>query len=474
MSTSDRLPPGDPLRAYIEKVLELLHRSEDKSPTSLELDAVARELGLSPGDRARLESTAADALARGQGFLEHGRPQDAVAELETAAALRPDHVETLHALASARAALAVDENSAPDDAAARALVRRTLALEPRHDPSFELLNRLDAAQGRGQGARGPSGRRRAAGRLWLAVGLSAVVLLFVLVLLLLRKGAPAAHGGAEAVRPAVSPSAGASPVDVSSPPGAEVAAVGGSPPVALGQGRQEASLALEAELATRSISVDVKASWFDRYPEHTYYNAWLLMRNDGKGEVTELHVETLYLDAEERVLKQQLHYAVSSLRPPARPGDTVPVRIISEVPPGTTAARLHLVSFESRPASPAAAAKRLDVKWVIPKPAGVELEVDERWAELSENSMKGGYWHKIIFEVRNTGTVPLRELRFSVLRYDAADVMQQADTLNVAWSMDMPLFVGEARILSSLDGTPVPIKRYAVEVTGAAVGLREE
>ena len=60
--------------------------------------------------------------------------------------------------------------------------------------------------------------------------------------------------------------------------------------------------------------------------------AFIELEKEGKGEVTELHVETLYLDAEERVLKQQLHYAVSSLRPPARPGDTVPVRIISEVP----------------------------------------------------------------------------------------------------------------------------------------------
>ena len=125
MSTSDRLPPGDPLRAYIEKVLELLHRSEDKSPTSLELDAVARELGLSPGDRARLESTAADALARGQGFLEHGRPQDAVAELETAAALRPDHVETLHTLASARAALAACPETARRSSSNRQRAART-------------------------------------------------------------------------------------------------------------------------------------------------------------------------------------------------------------------------------------------------------------------------------------------------------------------------------------------------------------
>jgi hypothetical protein len=164
MSTHDELPPGDPLRAYIEKVLELLHRGEDAPPTPVELAAVAKDLGLTPDDRERLERTAADALARGLGYLEHGRPRDAAEELETAAALRPHDVDTLHALAAARAALAIAEGHASDDAAARVLVRRTLVLDPRHKDSVRAAqpagrrSRAWRAKRQGRDRRIPPGR----------------------------------------------------------------------------------------------------------------------------------------------------------------------------------------------------------------------------------------------------------------------------------------------------------------------------
>jgi hypothetical protein len=110
----------------------------------------------------------------------------------------------------------------------------------------------------------------------------------------------------------------------------------------------------------------------------------------------------------------------------------------------------------------------------VPQPAGVHIEVYERWSEVTENPFKGGYWHKVIFEIRNTGTVPMRALTFNIMRFDAADELRQADALAVSWSHDIPLFAGETRVISSLENTPVPIKRYAVQVTVATAGLQFE
>lgn len=486
MSTHDELPPGDPLRAYIEKVLELLHRGEDAPPTPVELAAVAKDLGLTADDRERLERTAADALARGLGYLEHGRPRDAAEELETAAALRPHDVDTLHALAAARAALAIAEGHGSDDAAARVLVRRTLVLDPRHKPSFELLNRLDAAERRRAGGSGNA-------RLWAALVLAVLLLVGLVAFLLLKKPGP------DAPTPNVS---GLADAPVSAAAGGMLAAAGGAipedpnalppeepgnippqrlfpasvpPPLALaGDGRASASLNLEPDLAAQHIGVEVKSAWFERYPERSYFNAWTLLKNEGQEDVTELKTEVQYLDAAGKVVKQQTQLAIISLREALRPGDTVPVRIISEVPGDTMAARMHLLHIKTRPAAPPPAAKPLEVKWTVPQPAGVKIEVYERWAEVSENTFKGGYWHKVIFEVRNTGTIPMRALTFNIMRFDAADELRQADALAVSWSHDIPLFAGETRVISSLESTPVPIKRYAVQVTVATAGLQFE
>lgn len=484
MSTHDELPPGDPLRAYIEKVLELLHRGEDAPPTPVELAAVAKDLGLTPDDRERLERTAADALARGLGYLEHGRPRDAAEELETAAALRPHDVDTLHALAAARAALAMTEGHASDDAAARVLVRRVLVLDPRHKPSFELLNRLDAA-GRRRGEGGGTGN----GRLWAALIVAVLLLVGLVVYLLSQKQTPvtgiavAPESAAAESSEAVAAAGGAEPPDPNAlpteepgniPPQRLFAASVPPPLVVAGDGRASASLALAPELAAKHVGVDVKSAWFERYPERSYFNAWTLLKNEGQEDITELKTETQYLDAAGKSLKHQAHFAVIGLSEPLRPGDTVPVRVISEVPGDTMSARMQLLSVKTRPAAPPPPAKVLDVKWTVPQPQGVNIEVYERWAEVSENTFKGGYWHKVVFEIRNTGTIPMRALTFNIMRFDAADELRQADALAVSWSHDIPLFAGETRVISSLESTPVPIKRYAVQVTVATAGLQFE
>ena len=464
------LPPEDPLRAYIEKVLELTHRRDGRSedaPTPSELAAVARELGLSEADRARLEQAGADALARGLGFLEHGRARDAVAELETAAALRPHDVETLHALAAARGALSVEEGSPADDAAARALVRRVLALDPRHKPSFELLNRLDAAKKRAaSGGAGPQGGSR---RIGIIAALLVVAVAIVAALVLVRR-APVATPATVAPSPDAPDSPATEPGDapperlfpVSAPPSMAVA----------GDGRVEATYVLDDSFAGKGVALDLKAAWFNRFPERTYYNAWLLLKNDTGSVISELKTTTSYVDAAGKVLASQQHYPVISIAEPLQPGDTVPIRVIKEVEPATVGARMHLDALTTRDAVAREPAAPVELEWPIAKPADVELEVRERWAENSANSLKGGYWHKVVLELHNKSARPLRALNINVQRFDAQGQLLQADSVNAAW--DVPVFPGELRILKTLETLPVPVKKYHLQVIGVTVGLEKE
>lgn len=472
MSTRDALPPDDPLRTYIEKVLELTHRRDgqpDDAPSPGDLEAVAKELGLSGADRKRLEQAAADALARGLGFLEHGRPRDAVEELETAAALRPHDVETLHALAAARGALSIETGSAEEDAAARALVRRTLALDPRHKPSFELLNRLDAAKKRGPsvGPGRPAGSSKRIGK--IAAVLVVLGVIVVALMLVRRPPAPAnaSDGSAsadEAEAPATEP--GDTPPErlfpVSAPPSMAVA----------GDGRIDATYTLDESFDGKGVGLDVKAAWFNRYPERTYYNAWLLLKNDTGSVVSELKAKTEYLDASGKVLAAQNHFPVISIAEPLQPGDTVPVRVIKEVAPEVVAARMHLEKLTTREVAPREAAKAVELEWPVAKPADVDVEVRERWVELSENTLKGGFWHKIVLELHNKSAKPLRALNINVQRFDGGGQLQQADAVNAAW--EVPLFPGEVRVIKSLETLTVPVKKYHLQVTGVTVGAERE
>jgi len=470
-------PPDDALRAYIEKVLDLLHRDENTAPTPIELAAVAKELGLTAADQARLESTAADALARGLGFLEHGRPRDAAPELETAVALRPHDVPTLHALAAARAEIALTEGDAAEDAAARALVRRTLVLDPRHKDSFQLLNRLDA----GGGGRGRAGGKRTAGPspgLRLVAAVALIVAVVLAGVLLMREAprsaavdnAPAHEGLAEA--PPSEPNARPSTVP-ENVPAQRLFPESLTPDLSVaGDARVDTTLGLDPAFAEKKLGFDLKAAWFNRFPEHAYFNAWVLLKNDTGEDVTELKAETQFLDSGGKVLSARDHFVVISVNTALRPGDTVPVKVISEVPAATTTAQTRLVSLKTRPVKASAPAQPVALVWAVPRPADVAIELAERWVEVTENTSKGGFWHKVVFEVRNTGTTPLHVFKLNVRRFDANDTMLEADELNVAWSLDVPLFVGETRLVSSLGTTATPVKRYAVEVINATAGLQ--
>lgn len=475
--TPTDIPDGPPLQQYIHKVLELLNAEGRPAPTPAELAGLAHQMGISADDRGHLDRLGHESLTRGLAVLEKGLPADAVPDLETAAGLRPHDVETLHALAAARAAIAITQRSVDDDRRARQLVRRTLDLDPRHKSSFELLDRLDAHRPPRGGKAAVAGDRRLFGILG---AVAVVITVAVLVVLAVRPS------GVDTLNRRPTPNA-AGPASEAplAPNGAGTSGTGGSAdepterlfpladaPVSIaaaGAGRQPGSLELDPDMLARGLGGDVKDAWFNRFPDRTYFNAWVLIRNDSKEDVTTLQIESQYLDDKGLVLKSQQHFPVISTSEPLRPGDTVPVQLVSEVPASTVGARIKIEKVETRPAEATADPKAVDLQWLVPRPTGVELALTERRVESTPNS-EGGIWHRVVLSLQNKGTVPLRALTLNVMRYDAHDALRQADAVTVSWRHQVPLFVGETRTLSSLEAMPVPITRYAVQVTAAAAG----
>jgi hypothetical protein len=238
-----------------------------------------------------------------------------------------------------------------------------------------------------------------------------------------------------------------------------------------GDGRVDATLGRDPAFAEKKLGFDLKAAWFNRFPERSYFNAWVLLKNDTGESVTELKAETQFLDSGGKVLATRAHFVVIGINTAMRPGDTAPVKVISEVPATATAAQMRLVSVKTRPVDASAPAQPVPLQWAVPRPTDVEIELVERWAEVSENTSKGGFWHKVVLEVRNKSATPLRAFKLNVQRFDAQDTMLQADAVTVSWPHDIPLFAGETRIVSSLESTATPVKRYVVQVIGATAGI---
>src|SRR5688572_23528065 len=90
------------LDSYVERLLAL-KSAEDDDLDAAELREIALELGLSEEDLENADAAASKYLKRGQGFAEHDRWDDAIAELTNAMALQPQRPEVLFALADAHA-----------------------------------------------------------------------------------------------------------------------------------------------------------------------------------------------------------------------------------------------------------------------------------------------------------------------------------------------------------------------------------
>src|SRR5690554_4230821 len=89
----------DTIRKYIDRALEVSHTSEHEVSAD-ELAEIAREIGLTDADLARVDRAVEDGMTRGNNFLRQSMWDDAIRELDDVVAL---------ALTNARAKVALAE-----------------------------------------------------------------------------------------------------------------------------------------------------------------------------------------------------------------------------------------------------------------------------------------------------------------------------------------------------------------------------
>ncbi len=132
------------LQAFINKLLTLQGEQRDKPFSDAELKEIALDMGMSEQAWQASQQQAQDYYEEGEGHLKYRNWEDAVQELEQAVALRPNHVASNHALATAYYGLWAQDREEKYQVAAEKYADRALQLKPGYNPTLRLMSKLRA------------------------------------------------------------------------------------------------------------------------------------------------------------------------------------------------------------------------------------------------------------------------------------------------------------------------------------------
>jgi hypothetical protein len=421
------LPPHEEaLKAYIARILAV--KADQSATLSADaLRAIALDLGLSEADLAAGVAEAARYHQRGLGFLRHQRWADAVEELSAANALAPDDLDILHALASAHAGLWHHERHPASREAAEALARRCLDLAPDHEPSFVLLNALDAPN---------RATRPNAPRSWLkpalVLGLSVAVLLGVMV--------------AWERRPA---------------PVASVPRPSGAKPAPL----VEVPVSLVSDAKSAGIRLEARLSQLSNYETSSYYKQAIALTNTGATEWQALTLQAEYLDAAGAVIARKPISALADHKASVRPGDVHLFNDLQRATPRLHHVRLRVLVRQEVPIRAAKLVPRpLAPTWATEAPAGVKLAFRERSGAVSRHAMFTTVYVKPVVEIENTGAVTVKTLRMAISLYDAKDRLLGTRDHLVVSGEGMALPPGETRLDNWIEQAPTSYHHHRLSV----------
>jgi hypothetical protein len=131
------------VRSYIEQALRV-QSGENQGEELPDLDAVARELGMTDLDMAEVKQAALEHFERGSHYCRHRQWDDAITELKVATALDPRNVPALHLLAESHAGRWRENDARADRGEAERLAKRCIDLQADYEPAFALLENLKA------------------------------------------------------------------------------------------------------------------------------------------------------------------------------------------------------------------------------------------------------------------------------------------------------------------------------------------
>ena len=425
------------LQDYIARLLSM-QDERDEWLEEADLKTVARDLGLSDEDLARIDATTEAHRQRGQYFSQHDAWDDAVAEYRQAAALKPFDVSLVHTLAVAHASRFEETGMAEDREAAERYARRCIELDPTHQPSYELLAALKQLPA-------TASPKPAAPKTIVLVTAAAVIVVGAATLIFLNT----------------------SPDEAPPPPPTATAAPDGAPPSEM----QIPVRLLDADNA-QDLRLDVQRSLLNDYDSTFSYTLHATLLNEAD-ELHRLRMKMALVDADGAVFQTQYFDARSDHQPYLRPGDTAPIAELiyeKQPPPRLQEIQLSIDIVEQEPAAAVYDAPTpLSVAWEFTQPSHLDVEIYERENRITSGI--GERMHFLTLAARNQGTRSVQHLRLKVTWFDAQDATITSELTYVVPSSGPAMRSGETWLARAIgkfpEGENVPFARYAVSVVEA-------
>ncbi len=445
---------SDTIQLYVERVERLIQQRR-QTVTEEDLQEIARELGMSDADLAAVEEEVQSRYERGMGFVDHGMWNDAVEQLREAAALAPSRVYLLHALANAYFCRGRDNKSKDDMQQAEAWARRCLDLDPQYQAAFILLGEIkDQNIAESEGLSTRKAAMTLVGSLVLCVvgGSVASIIAVIIEPSLAEDQNTTTETDSVVVNDnLVVPVAATQPKDTKPVP---LQPSAGNLPVDFNPGRWKGQVALDLREVNNKV-----------YTDKAYFSWKGLIENTGNLEIDEVTAKLELINGSDEVLVSDIITLVDDYKPALRPGDVNTFYTTKGSEAAVERAKVTITNVKAEPAAKGyAKSKLISPKWAVKKPANLNIEVRERFTSHSHNDMMNSGFFKAAWEIKNTGSTPIRTVKVGLRLMDGNGTTLDDSSWLVAFSSSPTIRPGEMRLASTTKSVAKTYKKYELSI----------
>lgn len=386
---------GDLLESFIKKILDYQDDPQPALPPQADLLAIAQDLGMSEEEWETFKKEGDEHYARGKNFLKYNNFEDALKEFQQAFVVDPYRKDLAFDIASVYGRRWEKTGNSEDKKQANIYARYCLQLDARHEGAAQWVSRLSQPRKKGN---------RFVRLTGIILGVVVGIPMFLIILVAIFTD-PDSQKKMENPQPgpAAEESLPETPERVL-PPTASPLQI----PLSL-----EGALQSEALLFTPTLS--------------TYNSSFLGSSYKLQGYITlngielqALRVQVALFDSLENKVHEEEKLVLSEYKSAHRPEDVLPFSYIHYVKkeegdlPPIKNARVKVVNLQQRPfLNQLAPSPEKSYEWAIAQPSGVNIRIRERLNQ--HNPIRdGGTYHKLVWEITNTGAVALKQLKLTL------------------------------------------------------------
>jgi hypothetical protein len=466
-------------REFVEKLLAVQQKRQDKPLSKSEQQEIAAQIGLSDADWQAVQETYKAHLLRGRGFLSHQNYDDAISELEQANVLDYNSIETTATLAQAHFERFIEYADEKDKQAAIAYSKICLNQNPSHNPSLKMISDLKRKARKRNNQAVAKKKTFIEKNSYIVVPL--IIVFSILAFFFLNSPSRVEQKEFSASQTPKTEESSTSSNEQMEEIEEEIEEV----TLDYSQNNQQKNdidfNADEYEIPIditdkklKNLKWQLESSLLTKYDDS--YKVEIigdfLVKN---AEINELKIKLEFFDKEGKLIKTEYKKAVEESEFTFRKGDLIPFQIMKfEETKAPKIAKIVMSSSlikqeEFKTALSYEPSPKISVSWEQKKPQNTDIALRERRSLFSDGIIGGGF-HTVVLEIENTGNTSISLLKFRFSWFDSSKKLLGSEVRYAASGSTSTIKRNQIRILSTVMSVPEVKKEelssltYKVEV----------